>query len=330
MMPFLSINIKNNIMKKIFLGAILSIAMFFVSSCSNDDLVTTCNDTTTSQSLQNISDEELQELACLKGQINVLSDENFGNRPKTRSIWKKFKLFFCDAAGFLKGIVRGDSYKQAVASGALASIESLVPKDTDTSSNGDGNGSYTTITNYVSPINEKTNINLVAISKKPCAVDSAGIYHNEIVRRTLVNNAALIKLLNASSKELVDTVAYNTEIELNLKHGSITSDTKLMDTLLKDAEMFKQLRDSLDTDNIISTIAKSNAQEAKILTVIKEYTDGIKDPEDAEKNKEYTEQVLNIIEEANISEEMKTALKGCIAVGYASSNLWNTNAEEVK
>lgn len=318
-------------MKKTYLIAILVFAVCAFSSCSNDKAMSVNNDPTVSQSLYSLSEEDSRELDCIKSQISVLSDDSFGGGAETRGFWKKFRLFFRDAAGFFKSIAGGGSYKQAIASGALASLESLIPQDTDTSTGGSGSGTSTSDLTKVTVLNGKTNVNLVVSpSKSTSLADSAGLYHNKIIRRTAQNASIMNRLLTATTKEIVDTVARNTEIELSLKPGTITSNSSIMNALLKDAELFKQLRDSLSSDEIITSIANSNPKEAKVLSLIKEYTDGIKDPEDSDKNQEYTEHVLSIIEESSLSEEMKTALKGSIAVGYASSNLWNTNADEVK
>lgn len=323
-------------MKKLSISAFLLLAMFAFASCTNESVAGQVEQ----DDVRIESTVETTELENVNLHIRSLSDSIYQDSPVTRGLFSKLRLFFVDVVGGAKQFVKDQNWKAAVAAAAAASIEDalnkLLPDDPGTSNTG-STSSNQNFGSAVSPANSLTLNNTDLLNNSGSAVlqvgethfvDSLGHYHNATVKKSMTNPYVMKRLLDAQLSDFVDTVATYTETVLGLDKGTITSDTKTMETLMSVAKHFQQSSDTLTVDELMADVASVSPKEAELLVTIKEYLNGIKDNDDEEKKREYSEHVIDIVNKSNLSTENKDALRGYVSIGFASSCLWNVDKME--
>lgn len=312
-------------MKKIFI--VMSFVLMGVClyvSCSQDNAESE-KSADTSATVSNDYEEQFAALQLKIDELNQQTFPNWGTDNTTRG-WNFFKflgVIVADAVGTLAGAEAGSvipgvgTTVGAVIGGVAASIGVVVGVA--------GVRPYyvnSTAQDFVFP----------SVYSTPAMQDSIGLYHNEIIMAMKEFNPKVFDEEYRKRHDLLEEVCTISEQYLGLKSGTLTVEylesAPAVKTVVDD--MLSITSDHPSHDVLFQRMQTKYPELQKELQLVYDFVcniNAIVDDEDdnermGEKKKYYVINLLQLIEEADLPENIKETLKVAIEVGYASSNLW--------
>ncbi len=323
-------------MKKVFVYFCLMLAVAVFASCSAEDEESKSVNAIEAEALLQNGANESGEIAVVKEQIAALNVGVAAEHPHTRGFWNKLKkwisVVFADVKGAAVSVAEhGFKWDTMVASAAVASIDKATEVVTG-SSNIDafpvGYGNEYIVRNPVG--GTESNSGSTSFSDKGILsfVDSVGDFHNIVVKKVVLTRENAFEILHCTAEQLADTVATATEIAMRLRPGTLTTDIKTMNSLKNQILTFRSGEFGETVDEMIASMADDCPREAELMGVIKVYLEGLECYEDAADAQPYSEEVLKIIDDSDLSDDSKLTLRSAISIGFASANLWDKSAME--
>ena len=330
--------------KNLFFTVVL--ASMLLTSCSNENGISSNELSIENVQSATTQNETVSEIRSINTEIFRLRSEYTDNQLTTRGFWRNlFKIVFADAKGFL---TTGSITKSAAAS--IDKYEELYLKDNPTPSDNNGKGGTPTTTtpstgtssnadctlvytgnSITSSVNnttykltdeEKESMRLWNITNKN--TQEAGIIHNQIVGN-IVFDKDKIKYwaVNGDNSRLCAVMSLEaSENVLSLPKGYLSNDSLKINEM---SAYIKSLKNNSkeDVDDYIARLTVTNPEEAELVKVLKNYIEGLDGIASEEDLKPYSEEVVRIINNSNLSQDRKDEICRGISVGFASFKLWN-------
>ena len=323
----------------------LVIGLVAITSCSNNDFVAGEQDPivqTVTTHLDN-TPKNLPEIQQGIDSIRYQHANQVGQQKNIgkwlKKLWKHIKqVALADAVGAIKGAF-GGNLGTIVSKAAENSVVSVVTiLFTDDKSPNDGNGTPQEGTTP-SKVRCKTSISTDScyLKKHPTdsvvlipgnsKEDSVGYYHNAVIAQVIHNHGDENVYFGSGemSIPMIQEICTATEQVMNLEPGTLCKDSAMIAADLLDLEENAE-SDTLRTfDELCAYYKQKEPAVADLLCVIAKYVDDIDDINDYPAFKTYSENVVNLIDSAQIDDDTKSLLKEAISVAYASAKLWNEN-----
>lgn len=333
--------------KNLFFTVVLASMLF--TSCSNENGISSNELSFENVQSATTQNETVLEMQSINTEIFRLRSEYTDNQPTTRGFWRNlFKIVFADAKGFL---TTGSITKSAASS--IEKYEELYLKDNPTPSNNNGTGGASTTPTPSTGTGSKADCTLVYVGNSTVSsVDNmthkltdeekesmrlwninnkntqeAGIIHNEIVGN-IVFDKDKIKywaVQGDNSRQCAIMSLEASENVLSLPKGYLSSDSlqiKEMATYIKSLKNNSQE----DVDEYMARLIAVNPEEAELVKVVKNYIEGLDGIASDGDLKPYSEEVVRIVNNSNLSQERKDDICRGISVGFASFNLWKNTS----
>ena len=116
------------------------------------------------------------------------------------------------------------------------------------------------------------------------------------------------------------------EMVKGIPEGALSKDSTIIS---ETANYIKLLRTGTPQETVeeyIERMKKENPQEAELATTIKNYLEGLDNIETDDNLKQYSEKVVQLVNNSKLSQERKDALCRGISVGFASAKLWKNSS----
>lgn len=337
-------------MKKIISTSIIFISLAF-ASCTNENSI--ASDKIAFEETKAVTPQEefSLEVQQINSEIFKLQTEVYNERAITRGFWKNLlKVAFADAIGFFN---TGSIRKSAAASTQKAADIYLEEKEKENNKKGQdkgtlpinsgkgysntdcalihfGNESGVEKRNqyeYKLTDEDKESLRLASINNKD--IQNAGVIHNELVGN-FVSNADRFTLWTKEGYENMVACAKEAlkveEMVKGIPEGALSKDSTIIS---ETANYIKLLRTGTPQETVeeyIERMKKENPQEAELATTIKNYLEGLDNIETDDNLKQYSEKVVQLVNNSKLSQERKDALCRGISVGFASAKLWKNSS----
>lgn len=317
-------------MKKINLLT-LCVMAFFISliqtSCSSDDHIYADSPEQNLNKSQ-ISLEDKENLLRLQTSIKALSipqdasSNNTGMRvPFWKKFWKAVATVFSDAVGAVIGSaipVPGAT----VAGGTLTSglvAHYIYGSDAEIKVKYGSDG--------FAPVHKiGTSFNNIIVNNYSDRTwkDSLGYYHNAVLYDFFKDSLAAENTYNLSQREFADAMlnkangVFPTQLILNTQQRELLiqetiTNSNLLINALKNAESFEDFCSLVKSEQLI---------DDTLFDIIVEYVNGLSQLDVENDNGQYVQDVINLINSYNLSQNTKEVLQGFVAIGQGSNHLW--------
>jgi hypothetical protein len=258
-----------------------------------------------------------QSFSDLNSQLATYNQEFLENNPIPPSFLKRInfnwgkiiKAIKADASGAVTGSTIGGT-TGAIVGGVLYSLSEIFEKKPDTSTptpgNDNDNGSDKAVTSSGNSYNFGVSTGFIA--------DEVGYYHNLIIERLLNNEP---DLSNKTQLEIINLIINEAgKFGFNFPTTQIPL---LQENLVADRYILEQYSD----DEIISSLIMRYPNLSNELNVVGVFLNTISQYYGNEDVIiEYTEGVINILENSEIPESSESTIRSSISVGANSSLLW--------
>lgn len=318
----LFINLIEVIMKRRFVYFMLFSAVFVISSCNNDAVI---SESITNESpcryLQVSPDEEdaLAELATTMHALNyqMVNDEYAMKKSFwswLKKLWKPVVTIAADVVGTVAG--GGNLLAGGVASSVVGAA--FLGADVVV-------GANVGVTVPIHP--RRIAFNGVVCPSTPenqtmNLSDSIGYYHNAILYDIMTDSCALSNC--KTQQDLIDLVVQKMEsvcadelgLDENERLQQIQLATNISSTLmdvLNSSNSFEEFMDGLKAKNIVSPA---------VIDVLQEYCIGLLSVNIEDNDGKYLQEILDKIRKSNLSATTKLAIGNACIVGNASNQLW--------
>lgn len=128
--------------------------------------------------------------------------------------------------------------------------------------------------------------------------------------------------LGLTSEEFVDTVCNEAQKVLGKDCDLLTSSQRA--DVINDVNNIKSSAKETP-EAMVSEIYQENPKLGSVLDIILEYINQLYRADNFPDSKDYSQTVLDIINNSELTEDEKESLRVGISVAFASANLWNTN-----
>lgn len=323
-------------MRKLFFATCIMLAIITLSSCNNDDNL----ELPSESNVVVHQPDDLNALVAFNERLDSLNIVRFGTDNQTRGwlkgLWGGLRrLFKADAEGARAATEKGKDITGIIASAVCSSVIALFddggPK-TDTGGSGHAINTNTLTFKGVSNAkgllytDRRTDVVLQPFTRSVClqnvekkqlyptAIDSAGYYHNKIITNLFTKNNNVDYWKNLSKEEVLRYVTEETEKEFNLPTGTLQKQS---------ANTLETLNSMADIDLYYNNLRLQNPKTAKTIDAISNYIDGINELDDTDDCVEYSNEIVKMIDESDMSIDDKKILYISFSVAFSSSRLWN-------
>lgn len=296
-------------MKKVLFIFVAFVAIVF-SSCSNE--MTSVAPPTTPNKIEGSAKQAA--LAALQGQIATINNSACISTPETRGLGSFFRrlwrVVYTDAVGAIFGFKFGPvgSVVGAAACSTFTGVQ-------------DEMNSRATLEQSNLEFKYKLNddlSDLVPITDtetQPTIQDSIGYLHNKAILnlnkelKPISINSIPVLLQDEVKAEMPKQYTFTPTDSINLN--------QTYQMFVKNEQAFT----GNDIDTYEKHLVACYPQQSGEIKVVSEFLKGISSIE-AESEKEYIKTILKLIDEANLSAEVKQSLRNGVIVGNASHRLW--------
>ncbi len=315
-------------MKKLLFYSSFLLFVFFTACSSNENSIT--------DSPCELSTTNIQAFSSVKNQIDSLGNINFGMQETISrgnflsSLWHGLKaVLIADGKGAASSLQNGkEVITGAIASSITKVIDLINGTDSVKTPSKPINKVYSSVRDTI-PYNTD-NIDNVIISSSNSLEDSIGYYHDKILSEALKknSNAAYWKKLN--TEEILDTLVSQTEEVLGMRKGSLVLAEASKKIIIDDINRMRYAKADETAEEMVEELKQANPQVGKIMDVVLSYINQVCKSEEFTDSKVYSQHVLEIIDNSDLSKDDKKTLRRTIGVAFASFNLWNTNRNKVE
>lgn len=306
-------------MKKLFYWVCVLLAATTIAACSsNDDFYP--NNT------NGIKVNNVDNFDSIKSRIITLGKKDLGyNRTViTRGEkWKRFwtgvrDVLFADAEGAVKGCrEHGEIIVNSVAASFQKAID-IIKEGRDSTTHKGATPGTSTPSGIVSC--NPNHINDVKINPSTgCMADSVGILHNAIISGAISDHPSMYFWEGLTKEQFVDTLCEETKKVLGDPSKPILTEAQRIDVI----NSLGNYTSNETPEETISRITSNNPKLGGTLDVVLEYINQLYKTDSFEEGKKYSEEVIGIIENSDLSEDDKASLRLGVSVAFASANLWN-------
>lgn len=301
-------------MKKVFMFLVMALTMLCVS-CSSEDSVSTPATSTTEVTA------ELDSFASLQAKIAGLNAQMQTQCPATRGWFARLcRRILADAVGGLWGNFLGGP-AGAVAGAASFSALCAAVEVSNNPTNAD-----TTV-----KINDKiahcdADEGLVSCDEEEaCSVmDSIGLYHNRVLIDIAVDDVEVP--VSEYPNMLLADVRNNYP---NLGEISTEDSVKIVTLCSEFLELEKEYKGGKDIGSYAEYLESKYPSKKGEIEIIKEYFNGLPYAEASDLSTEYMNKVLEMIDDATLSADVKQNLRNGVIVGNASNRLWKLDDDTI-
>lgn len=312
-------------MKKLLLAASFVLAFTSLTSCSNEDTMAIGT-----ENKMELTQTDVDEITMLQNQIEVYNSTHFEAQPQTRgwikNLFKGLVTAFADAVGGIMGTGIG-GVPGGIAGGALTSGVVGLYLFSDDKIDLEPVGGFIP---YKSPVKDyNTAFSNIVVSRdsiynyvNTMQNDSIGYYHNAILYDIFNDTTKLAKARKMTSDEfcsyLLDRVneVYSINKEQVIANGCIEKSTIIAD-IIRNA--FNQAQSK---EYIIDELYNKLSLDKKISNLLLTYIEGAMASAEKGDNNDYLNEMLDLLNRANISPEVKGGISDGFIIGNASSRLW--------
>lgn len=149
--------------------------------------------------------------------------------------------------------------------------------------------------------------------------DSVGILHNAIISGAISNHPSMYFWEGLTKEQFVDTLCEETKKVLGDPSKPILTEAQRIDVI----NSLDNYTSNETPEETISRITSNNPKLGGTLDVVLEYINQLYKSDSFEEGKKYSEEVIGIIENSDLSEDDKASLRLGVSVAFASANLWN-------
>lgn len=304
----------------------------------------------TENSIIDLSENEnpnknVENVLKLRGDIMELNKSTFGATMTRKSIFGGFfkrvlNVVVADVGGFIKGALNGNNvWSSAGSASTKAAVKTVIDitreiveaKQTGfdtvfkTKKKQQWQEPYN-MTDFITDYEESLeDIVPDPVDYADIHMDSIGYYHNKVITELFEENSNIDYWANLSTEEIIEKVdsAFSKEpIYEVVSTEVLASDISTM------SSFYDQVSESLDqyesAVELCDDIRDSNPELSDLLMVVSAYIEGLENVNAGEDWNNYTNMVLNLINNSDIELTMKQNLRSAIIVALASSHLWNT------
>lgn len=305
-------------MKKLFYWVCVLLAATTIAACSsNDDFYP--NNT------NGIEVNNVDNFDSIKSRIITLGKKDLGyNRTAiTRGEkWKRFwtgvrDVLLSDAEGAADGLVQGEIIVHSV-SASFKKAVSIIKDGRDSTAHKGATSGTSTPSGIVSC--NPNHIHDVKINPSTgCMADSVGILHNAIISGAISNHPSMYFWEGLTKEQFVDTLCEETKKVLGNPSKPILTEAQRIDVI----NSLDNYTSNETPEETINRITSNNPKLGGTLDVVLEYINQLYKSDSFEEGKKYSEEVIGIIENSDLSEDDKASLRLGVSVAFASANLWN-------
>lgn len=325
-------------MKKLLFAMGIMLATVVLSSCNSEESVVLPEENNVVQ-----PSDDLTALVAFNERLDSLNIARFESNVQTRGwlkrLWDKIvDVFKSDAEGARTAAENGKGVDEIIVSAVVASVCEIFTKEP----NGDtteGGGYISTTTNpQVAVLPSATRMlnvgrttstvltpfpqaNIVqygsTLQVASSRIDSVGYYHNTIITNMFKKNNSLDFWRGLSKEKLLEYVNEETEKELNLPVGTLQA---------RSASTLKMLNEMENKDVYYANLRMRNPKTAQTIDAISNYLYGISNIDNTDDCLEYSNEIVKIIDESDMSVDDKKILYVGVSVAFSSSMLWNPEA----
>lgn len=171
--------------------------------------------------------------------------------------------------------------------------------------------------------------NVVPMDSKPMEdallTDSIGYYHNKTLYSIFSDSLKYDAFSNMSQSEQTLTIIDNLKeysCFRDMDRGNV-SDEEIADKAVEISNLVVQYANESETESeFFDKLKSSGLLNDNTLDILKTVIDGLMQLDVESEDGEYYENVLKIIDEADIDDDMKLQLRGGVIIGQASNRLW--------
>jgi len=309
-------------MKKVLFSIMVIVGLATQVSCTNESEDVRFSNSETLVEEAGMSAEDV-ELIKLQNEIADLNARTFPEVPYTRGRgwWKWMRVFISDAVGGLFGNFFGGPIGAGVGAAACsayaATNEVAISPELDNSYKISMNSSETALNNVVpEPIKMANGVERITRS------DSIGYFHNKVL---LEANKGDMLLQSRNARLLTEKICIAAKKTLFVDKEDVS-----IDEIMGNAQFSKfveakstYLSANQSIDNYCEELGKLYPEQKLQINVIGSFIDGVSRISVDENDGSYAEKVLNLVDNANLSDDVKKQLRNGIIVGNASYQLWN-------
>lgn len=324
-------------MKKIYL---LFIGLAFIlSSCTSDNSELISNNSERNSSEIVSTSTNNKSLQDLKSELILLNNRTFGDfsnggKPQTRGFFKKLlnkilNFVVADAGGAIKGLISGNNVWTSAKTASISTLRSAfksigeevlrAPAITNDTIN-----SSVLATSLINPRDiALKDVVPVNIDVKDSDLDSIGYYHNKVIMTLFEKNNDALYWANLPADKI------ELEVKGALEKEAIFERLSLDTIGINRHEMidfYDNLSNALnstdDSVELCDKIHSLNPDMADLLSILSVYIDGLENVQAGEEWTNYTNEMLNIVNNSKVDELMKRNIRSSLIVAFASSKLW--------
>lgn len=313
-------------MKKLLLAASFVLAFTFLTSCGNEDTI----GTGTENNLE-LTQTDVYEVNMLQNQIANYNSTHFEAQPQTRgwikNLFKGLLTAFADAVGGVIGSGAG-GVVGGVAGGTVASglVGLYVFSDKEFNPEIKFGGFKAPVKDYNTVFSNLV-VSRDSVSSYLSAMknDSIGYYHNAILYDVFKDSTKLAKACEMTDEEfgsyLLDRVdeVYHINKDQVIANGCVEKSITIVNVIGK---TFSQAQSK---EYIIDELSNKLSIDKEIIDLLLTYIEGAMASAESGDNDKYLQDMLDILEKANLSPEVKGGIRDGFIIGNASSRLWNIN-----
>lgn len=305
-------------MKKLFYWVCVLLAATTIAACSsNDDFYPNYTN--------GIEVNNVDNFDSIKSRIITLGTKDLGyNRAViTRGEkWKRFwtgvrDVLLADAEGAADGLAQGEILVHSV-SASFKKAVSIIKEGRDSTTHKGATPGTSTPSGIVSC--NPNHINDVKIDPSTgCMADSVGILHNAIISGAISDHPSMYFWEGLTKEQFVDTLCEETKKVLGDPSKPILTEAQRIDVI----NSLDNYTSNETPEETISRITSNNPKLGGTLDVVLEYINQLYKTDSFEEGKKYSEEVIGIIDNSDLSEDDKASLRLGVSVAFASANLWN-------
>lgn len=320
-------------MKKLFSLATITVLLISICSCQNENIqfdenvskISTIE--TTSNGVQSIKDS----ISALNK--NLIKYRSHPNGTKMgKSFWKNLfgrglKVFTADCVGALKGLFGGKNIWQNAKSSSLSTAKvELINIGLDTAKDifkSPSTGDTIPATIFVNPRDSALNEVILSNQKNELDInDSIGYYHNRIIYDLLQKENDAKYWASLSDEDILKKV--NNAIIDVIPETNYCDTTLTQETIDFCIFISNSARNRNSAIEMLDDIKNQYSEMADLIDILTFYIRGMEDVATQEEWEQYCKDVIRIVSTSKLTNKQKECLRAGIAVGYASTKLWNT------
>lgn len=124
---------------------------------------------------------------------------------------------------------------------------------------------------------------------------------------------------------MLDTLISQIEEVQGMRKGSLVLAETSRKIILDDINRMRYAKTDETAEEMVEELKQVNPQVGKIMDVVLSYINQVCKSEEFTDSKVYSQHVIGIIDNSDLSTDDKKTLRMTIGVAFASFNLWNTN-----